>query len=185
MSIYPGGVNPDRLMYKFEVAAIDLPIPSDLTDRKDAQEWSSYANALSPAQRLRKFGQALDEFHALLDTAPGGDPRALQEDQQITLYSKWLAAGTLNVELLRGIDFDTEETYRGHVITSDIGKGLFCIIDLLKSVQSPDVSKWEARNTRHEAVSSDRGGERKFLNFLGDFPRLGGRKKTGTAPPAP
>ena len=150
MSIYPGG-RPSGLIYKFDIAAIDLPIPADLTDRKDQQEWSSYCDCLSPGQRIRKFGQALDEFHALLDKAP--DPMKLTEEEQAVVYSKWMAASILNVSL-GSLQFETEKTYRDpRFIKSDIDKGLFCLNDFLKSVNSPDLQKWEDRRARHNQIT--------------------------------
>jgi hypothetical protein len=153
MSIYPGG-KPSHLRYKFDIAAIDLPIPSDL-GRDDAQEWQSYCDCLSPAQRIRKFGQALDEFHTLMDKA-GPNPLKIPEDDQAVLYSKWLAATILNVELSKGFNFDTERSYRDpSFIKSDIDKGLFCLTDLLKGVNSSDLTIWEDRRKKHNQITDE------------------------------
>jgi hypothetical protein len=183
MSIYPEGMKADGLMYKFEIAALDVPVPDDLTDRADAQEWHSYCDCLSPAQRLRKFGQALDAFHGLM--AKTAEPLTLPEAEQIVLYSKWKAASILNAVLSQNVNFDTKETYRGDLIKSDIDRGLYCVTDLLRSVNSSEAKLWEDRRARHNALTDTDEKHRKFLGLLNKFSNWSGRNTPKAAPPSP
>lgn len=178
MSIYPGGKRPEKLRFTFDIAALDLPIPSDL-GYDDAKEWQSYCSCLSPAQRIRKFGEALDEFHAMMAKA-GPDPLKIPEDDQAVLYSKWLAATILNCELSKGIHFETERTYRDQsFIKSDIDKGLFCLTDLLQGVHSADLKTWEDRRKRHNEIT-----DQNILPLLNKFHNYQG-KPAKTAQPTP
>lgn len=155
MSIYPEGVDPRGLIYKFDVAALNLPIPDDLTDRKDAEAWRNYADCLSPAQQIRNFAEALDQLHAL---APAGrDLRAAPEAEQAKAYSKWMAASCVMAALHDKFHFETEETYNNprKFYKSDIERTVYNIVDFLKSVNSPDVQAWEDRQARHRAVDRD------------------------------
>ncbi|MDP2206548.1 MAG: hypothetical protein Q8K65_09605 [Alphaproteobacteria bacterium] len=155
MSIYPKNVDTSRLMYKFDIAALNLPIPDDLTDRRDAEAWRNYVDCLSPAQQIRNFAEALDQFHAL---APAGrDLRTASEDEQSKAYSKWMAASCLTAALHGKFHFETEETYRNpdKFYKSDIEQVVHNIVDFLKAVNSPDVQAWEDRRACHRAVDND------------------------------
>jgi|GEM_PF-3444742 len=155
MSIYPKGTKPETLMFKFDVAALNLPVPDDLTDRKDAQEWSGYVRNLSPAQQIKNFAEALDQFHAL---APAGrDLRTAPEADQVKAYSKWMAASALMVGLHDKFHFDTAETYQqpSKFYKSDIERTIFNVVDFLKAVNSADVQAWEERQARHRAVDRE------------------------------
>lgn len=177
MSIYPEGVNPKDLLYTWEIAALDVPVPSDLTRREDASEWRNYLDCLKPSQQLRKFGQALDQFHASFDKSQ--DPLSLPEEKQVEIYSKWHAAAIANAALSKSFQFMTEEMFSGRTFRSDIGKGIYCITDFLSSVNSPETGTWEERLERHQNL------DRKILlPFLNKFSTFSGRNTGPSAPPS-
>jgi len=178
MSIYPKNVDASSLMYKFDVAALNLPIPDDLTDRQDAREWRSYVSNLSPAQQIKNFAEALDQFHTL---APAGrDLRLAPEAEQAKAYSKWMAASCLMAELSGKFHFETAQTYNNpSMFKSDIERTVYQVVDFLKSVNSADVQAWEDRQARHRAVDRD-----SFLAIIYKFEGQIGGKQT-VAPSAP
>lgn len=179
MSIYPKGVDTERLMYKFDIAALNLPIPDDLTRYSDAREWSAYVGNLSPAQLVRDFGTALDQLHAL--TPAGRDLRAAPEPEQAKVYSKWMAASCLMSELLGKFHFETAETYRNpdKFYKSDIEQTVYTLVDFLKGVNSADVPVWEARQQRHAGIEHD--GLIAVINKFDDKHR----KQAAKASPSP
>jgi hypothetical protein len=151
MSIYPSEIEKkmEGLSWKWELAAFDVPVPSDLIKQEDGGQWSRYLDCLSPAQQLRKFGQALDQLHALLENVT--DPQALTEKDQIAIYSKWQAASYANVAIQGRFQFAMDDSSRK--FKSDIERGTFFITDFLKSVSSPDVKLWEDRQAKHNNIN--------------------------------
>jgi hypothetical protein len=181
MTIDPQG-KIKNLTYTFEVAAVDLPVPERLLDRQDQQEWASYIECLTPAGQLRKFAQAVDQFHALLYST---DPSSLPEDTQKELFSKWQAASIIHASIAKRLQFGIDETAENGArpFTSDLERGMHYVIDFLKGVNSPDVPAWEDRHARQRAIT--RPPFRDFLSKVwgekGDFkPRA-----PKAAPPAP
>lgn len=173
MSIYPDGTT-KFLMRKWELAAVDVSIPDNLVDPVHAGEWDNYLACLSPVQLLRKLGQALDQFHYILDRTP--DLLALPEKEQVVLYSKWCAAEAIAAGKSL---FSFSPKGGTDQFTSDIDMQLFFVIDFLKGVHSPDVKLWEARRERHNQI--DHGV---FLAFLNSFsaPGAPGQKSVSTGP---
>ena len=149
MSIDPQG-KLEGLKKNWQIAAVDIPVPADLVDPKDGHDWARYINCLSLAQKIRKLGQALDQFHDLLGKT--ADPMTLSDGDQIALYSKWMAAELAASSVSRNFFFFTE---RRDTFVSELDEGLFCLVDFLKNVRSPDVQVWEERQARHSQI--DRG----------------------------
>lgn len=182
MSIYPNGKKPEGLIYKWDIAALNLPVPDDLTGQEDANEWHYYVQNLRPAQQVRVFGQALDQFHALL-----GDTKDLlkrPENEQAALYSKWRAASSAGHATSQSFHFETEETYRDNrkLFRSDIDRQIYNIVDFLKSVNSPDAAAWEKRGERHKDLWEMRD---ELLDLLNKFPRKEAKPRPGEKAPAP
>lgn len=137
-------------MYKFDYAALNLPVPDDLTDKKDATDWACYLDNVSPAQQVRLFGQSLDQFHQLFDNAR--TPAAPREEQAL-VFSKWQAASIANAALAPKFHWVTAEMHDDpRMFKSDIERGIHCLIEFLKSVNSADVPAWETRLKRHQTV---------------------------------
>ena len=61
----------------WDYAALDLPVPDKL-EGNDRDEWNSYSKYLSPSDKIRKFGQALDQLLAVTSnmTGPGSPSEA-------------------------------------------------------------------------------------------------------------
>ena len=146
------------LIYKWQIAALDIPVPADLTDRNDKYEWANYLECLSVSQQLRKLGQALDEFHNLFEKT--ADPFALPKEEQITLYSKWEAASIASCSVANRLEtaLPSQQT---EAFKSDIDRHLFLVTDFLKGVNSQDTKIWEDRHARHNNLDRDN-----FLSFL-------------------
>lgn len=166
MSIYPDGKRPPNLRYVWDVAAQNLPIPSDLRSREDQNEWQGYIKSMSPEKQLRYFAKALDEFHGLVKGVT--DPFTLSEDKQLEAYSKWEAASIANGAVSSRFTFQTEEKYSGRMFRSDIEEGIYNIVDFLKAVNSPEAAVWEQRRLEHKALDKM---EDKFLRLLDKFIR--------------
>ena len=161
MSIYPGG-KPKSLTRKWQIAAYDLPVPDRLIENEDTQEWRSYLGCLSPAQQLGKFGEAIDQFHALI--AITADPMTLPESGQIRLYSKWAAATEAGVALGTRLQFFAAENGRPRGFDSDLEEYIFFAQDFLEGAKSPEAPKWEKRGAAHKAI--DEHLDTPFLKFL-------------------
>jgi hypothetical protein len=151
MSIYPQGVDPHQLRFKWQTAAINVPVPDDLTDKKDQQEWETYLGCLSLSQQLSKFGQALDEFHTLMRQTP--DPDTAPKAEGTRLYSKWLAAHMAGTSLFPRLHHAIEDFERK--ITSDIGMIAFLAAELHRDIQSPEAKAWEERLETHDKIVPD------------------------------
>ncbi len=161
MSIYPKGIDPTSLTYVWEFAALDIPVPTDLESREDQNEWCAYLECLSPAQKLRKFGQALDTLHAMHDKAPS--PELRSDDEKKALHSAWYASSISGHLLHKNFHFDTEKMYKTGGHGSDILNRIDSILDFLKSVNSPDMKIWEGRFARHQKVDK---------NVFKDWPKV-------------
>lgn len=165
MSIYPKGVSPQNLMYKFDYAALNLPVPDDLTDEKDATEWRCYLDNISPAQQVRALAQALDQFHRVFDNQQ--TPVAPRE-MQAYVYSKWYAASIANAALAPKFHWVTAEMNDNpRMFHSDIERGVYCLTEFLKSVNSADTIAWETRLEQHRAID-----RKALLPILNDFSGL-------------
>ncbi len=160
MSIYPEGTDPSSLIYTWEIAALDIPVPADLESRDDQKEWLNYLDCLSPAQKLRKFGQALDGLHATHDVSPAPDLRS--DEQKKALHSAWYAVSIAGHALHKNFDFQTEERTLKGGHRSNVLNQLDCILDFLRSVNSSDTKTWEARFERHKNVDK---------NVFNDWPK--------------
>ncbi|MBI4422595.1 MAG: hypothetical protein HY554_02645 [Elusimicrobia bacterium] len=144
--------------YKWDVAAIDRPVPASLIGRAELADWRNYLSCLSPAQQLRELGQALDELHGALERTP--DPRALPEPAQRALYSLWVAVQEAGVDVAERFGFPAKERHSS-AFTSDVDESLFLLLDFLKQVRSAEVEAWEARRARHDRLDTNA-----FSDFL-------------------
>lgn len=162
MTIYPYG-RPQGLNRKWQIAAIDLPVPNRLIEDEDKNEWISYLDCLSPAQQLRKTAQATDQFIALLDKAPP-DLTLLSEREQILVFSKWLAMTCAANTLGKRLQFAEGEGKKSKEYPTDMDCNFSWIIDFLKSVNSPDVKAWEKRREGHHKYSNE--GDTPFSKLL-------------------
>lgn len=152
MSIYPNG-KPANLRYKWEVAALDVPVPATLINKADVEEWKNYVDCLSPAQKLRKFGQALDQLHSLLTQAEKSPP---SDQEKADVFSKWYAASVVSVGLAGHLQYTVEAFHKNTgEITSDIDYTLFVLLDFLKEANSTDIKIWEDRRARYRAVNEE------------------------------
>lgn len=156
MTIYPYGKK-QGLVFKWDIAAYDLPVPNRLIENEDTNEWSQYLDCLSPAQQLRKTAQATDQWLTLLDKAPK-DPALLSEREQILLFSNWMGTTVAAVSVAKRLDFSLGEGRRQTEFLTDLDRCYFGIIDLLKAVNSPDVKAWEKRRERVAAHLNDDDG---------------------------
>lgn len=153
MTIYPYG-RPSGLNRKWQIAAIDLPVPDRLIEDEDKNEWASYLECLSPAQQLRKVAQAADQFVALLDKAPA-DLTLLSEREQILVFSKWMALTYAGNTVGKRLQFSEGEGKKSKEYPTDMDCNFSQIIDFLKSVNSPDVKEWEKRRAGHHKYSNE------------------------------
>lgn len=149
MTVYPKKV-PASLTRQWEVAAIDVPVPRNLTDVAELQKWQSYLECLQPHQQMRKLAQALNQFHALV--AQADDLTTLPEKKQREIFSKWLAARCAGGVVSRRFRFPVECV----AIRSDMEQEFFYLIHFLRSVSSPEVRAWEQRRERYALVPHDK-----------------------------
>ena len=139
-----------NISWAWERAALDVSIPSRLIERQAQSEWRNYLECLSPAQQLRKLGQALDQFLELMKKVT--DPLELPENDQIKLYSKWEAANIAAVIITKRLAFASPEEY---TCKSDMDRYLFSVVNLMKGVNSADASKWEDRRAQYNEINKD------------------------------
>lgn len=180
MTIYPYGKK-KGLVFKWDIAAYDLPVPNRMIEDEDTKEWASYLDCLSPAQQLRKTAQATDQWLTLLDKAPK-DPALLSEREQILLFSNWMGTTIAAVSVAKRLDFSVGEGRRQTEFPTDLDRYYFGIIDFLKGVNSPDVKAWEQRRERVAAhLNPDDGMMSKVISIgYGSFANSENVKK---APP--
>lgn len=164
----------DGLIYKWDIAAVNLPIPAKLVDDQNARQWGRYIACLRPAQIVEKFGEALDVFHSLLGQAD--NLYRIAPADGIRLYSAWEATGILAVEVCQRLQFADEAVSAGK-IRSDVDIALHYIIDFMKSAHSADLQQWEWRRSQQAGIY-----DKAFLDFMN---RAATEYKEKPAAPAP
>ncbi len=179
MTIYPYGRH--NLSRKWDIAAIDLPVPNRLIEDEDKNEWASYLDCLSPAQQLRKVAQATDQFLELLDKAPK-DLTLLSEREQVLVFSKWMAMTYAANTLGKRLQFCEGEGKKSKEYPTDMDCNFSQLIDFLKSVNSPDVKAWEKRRERHHFYSNEEDTPFSKLLNLG-FTTFANSENARKAPP--
>ena len=155
MSILPQGIT-----WTFEVAALDIPVPDDLMDDKDMQEWTGYLESQPVDRLLEKFAVSVDQ---LLETAAlTTDLAALCEEQQEYFYSKWasaIAAGTcLRKRLGHPVSFEDQRKFK-----TDLGMNISTVIDGLRRLGSEKLPLWEARLSEVGKFEHDKDGNLDWL----------------------
>jgi hypothetical protein len=86
----------DTLNSDFARAALNLPVPDDLSKRKNQKRWALYAGALSLRQLVDQFAVGLDDLDAYIDHAPYVfDFAACAEGQKAKAYSHIIGCGIL------------------------------------------------------------------------------------------
>jgi hypothetical protein len=161
MSIFPPSDKP--LTRTYNIAALDLPIPESLWDRKDQAEWSCYAKCLPIARAIEKFGAAMDQF---LDLLPATKKKVekLSLDEVLKVHAKWQAASIINAGVIgEKVGFALTPEQDEIAYKTDLGRGAFFVTEFLKGVQSPLAQEWEDRRARLSAQYCDRK-DRNTLN---------------------
>lgn len=153
MSIYPQGVDSGSLVFTFQVAALDLPIPDHLTGNDaDQRAWSNYASAISPARLISKFAEAVD---SVLDLIPqNGAVDQLDQATSEKLYSRWTAAAILHVSVSKRLSFGQDPSVQ-NAQKSDIDHMMFFVEDLLKAVVSPETQSWSNRRAAYDITHTN------------------------------
>tara|TARA_R110002124_G_scaffold64985_2_gene177283 strand:+ start:95061 stop:95630 length:570 start_codon:yes stop_codon:yes gene_type:complete len=86
----------DRLKSDFARAALNLPVPDDLSNHKNQKRWALYVGALSLRQLVDQFAQGLDGLDACIEHAPYVfDFTACPEGQKAKAYSYILGCSVL------------------------------------------------------------------------------------------
>ncbi|MGZ9109385.1 MAG: hypothetical protein ACXW4B_11265 [Micavibrio sp.] len=155
MSILPQGIN-----WTFEVATLDIPVPDDLMNEKDINEWTGYLESQPVDRLLEKFAASLDQ---LLETAAlTTDLLALCDKQQEYFYTKWtsaIAAGVcLRKRLGHPVSFEDQKKYK-----TELGLSTSTIIDGLRRLGSGKLAEWEARAIAVEEFENAKDGNLEWL----------------------
>jgi hypothetical protein len=86
----------DTLNSDFARAALNLPVPDDLSKRKNQKRWAIYASSLSLRQLVDQFAAGLDDLDACIEHAPYVfDFAACAEGQKAKAYSHIIGCGIL------------------------------------------------------------------------------------------
>jgi hypothetical protein len=140
-------------MYTWEIAAQDVPVPSRSMTDEEVNEWTRYIGSLSPADQMRKFGQALDQLYAMVEKS-GNDPLALSEKDQSALIAKDDAAGITAVNGPNWFYHYFSSPKEAEKRSSDIERTIISIANFLKSVSSPEAKTWEDRLVRQPKIET-------------------------------
>lgn len=144
MSIFPAGKKPDDLVFAFQVAALNLDIPNDLTAREDAEQWAWYVRNLGRGQQVRDFGRALDQLQEQVESSP--DISREGPLAQAKIYAKWTAASILSAALHGAFHRYTEETFGNpQMFKSGVEEMAHHLVEFLESVNSADLPAWKKR----------------------------------------
>ncbi|MCE9508508.1 MAG: hypothetical protein K8R48_09405 [Alphaproteobacteria bacterium] len=138
-----------KLRYVWDFAALDLPVPDKL-EGDDKIEWNSYSKYLSPSDKIRKFGQALDQLLAVASNMTG--PGSPSEADLTKFYAKWEASMILGSHVGTAFNHQTEKLRYDH-FKSDIDYSLFWLVEFLKNVNSADTKTWQDRHQKYLTMS--------------------------------
>lgn len=179
MTIYPNGA-PKGLVYKWDIAAIDVPVPDDLMSEDHRTEWRTYLECLSPAQLVKKFAASLDQFHDAFFAA--GDLDNLNDQETEKLISKWAATQIASAVVYNRLNFmpskeEVENNGRKFYL-SDTERSIFFVAHFLGAVSSPEVPSWAARRAFHRQATTEQ-----FSRILHEW--LYGDKKKGPSSGGP
>lgn len=157
MSIFP---NNKSILWIWQIAALNPKLPEVLINEKELEEWRTYIKALSPAQQLTKFAEALDAFHASLPV--NNDFKHLSTQEGESLFAKWLVAREFSAAIDNRLRFVTEELHKNqeNLATSDIELAIHYVTDLIKGINA-DATDWDQRRALHRKAC-----EEPFRNFI-------------------
>ncbi len=155
MSILPQGI-----VWTFEVAVLDIPVPDDLMNEQDVQEWTGYLESQPVDRLLDKFAVSIDQ---LLNTAAQTtDLVALCDDQQEYFYSKWVSAVAAGVCLRKRLGhplpFEDQKKFK-----TDLGMSVSTIIDGLRRLGSEKLPEWETRFVEIQKFETAKDGNLDWL----------------------
>ncbi|MEZ0225235.1 MAG: hypothetical protein ACAH83_11820 [Alphaproteobacteria bacterium] len=155
MTIYPKDINRKTLTRTWQLAALNLTVPDDLTDPDDRWEWARYAEYLPPEKMLHTLGEALDKvFGGVI----GKDMKTATTADKIRLISNWEAAGALlhtvfeNFPIRQPLSPAIEER---EDFTTDRERTLYSIATFMKSVNSPEAPLWEQRRNQYREIADN------------------------------
>lgn len=155
MSILPQGIN-----WTFEVATLDIPVPDDLMNEKDINEWTGYLESQPVDRLLEKFAASLDQ---LLETASlTTDLLALCEEQQDYFYSKWVSAvaagACLQKRLGHPLSFEDRKKFK-----TDLSLSASTIVEGLRRLGSEKLDSWITRAAAVEDFEKAKDGNLEWL----------------------
>ena len=159
MSIHPHFSEQSRRRY--DTAALDIPVPDDLTAEKDRWEWNTYLEDVPLPKLLFKFAEALDQLHSAWRNF---NPAKAGEAEKIRIFSKYEAAEIAAAgPIIKRLHFDTQ----GGIdrFGSDIGYALFFVTDLANTLSIANRLDWRDRAASHSALEQDE----EFRNLIRDI----------------
>lgn len=127
---------------KHALARADIAVPDELLTPRDQQDWEYYAACLAPAGLIKKFTEALDQFHAAYYTSYINQSQMTLAEQDY-LHSKWNAASILAVQIIERLQF--EEARNLTPFKDAISESLFYLDHFLTGINAPTVQEWRNR----------------------------------------
>jgi hypothetical protein len=148
MSILPSAITAKG---KHALAQADIAVPEELLTPRDQDDWAYYAACLTPAGVIKKFTEALDQFHAVYHASYVNQAQMLPAEQD-RLHSKWNAASILAVQIIERLQF--EEAAHPTAFKDAISESLFYLDHFLTGMKAPDVQEWRNRADYYNKIDA-------------------------------
>lgn len=100
MGFFPKGF--DKLRSDFARAALDLPLPNNLSKVKNQRRWALYVSSLSFKQLVDKFASGTDELNSKLNNTPYVfDIKPICKAKKAGIYSNVIANAQMGREICK------------------------------------------------------------------------------------
>lgn len=128
-----------------ELVKADLPLPTDMMERDNMDQWRTYIHHSSLARAFAKFAESTDRYQkAMDDHKDTSDFTALPLPEQERLYSYWATTAAAAYVMMDKLCHISTSSPKKEALT-DIAIGLYYVAELMTAVNAPDSARWNDR----------------------------------------
>lgn len=134
-----------------QIANLNIPVPDTLLSPRDQEDWQYYVSCLPPRRLIKKFAEAIDQFHALVHPIRD-NPRQLDVAQRELILSKWNAAACAAIRCSERFGYKLPKTNDNPC--DIVSEGLMYMDKFLESMRHPDIEGWAGRRTYYNDLDT-------------------------------
>jgi hypothetical protein len=134
-----------------QVGQLDLPVPDILLSPRDREDWQYYVSCLPPRRLIKKFAEAIDQFHALVHPIQD-NPQQLSVAHRELILSKWNAAAAAASPCSERFGYELRPSKNNPC--DIISEGLLYLDKFLESMRHPDREGWAGRRTYYNDLDT-------------------------------